>query len=123
MFGKKEKSSTFGQALVLNLIGEGTEIKGNIKCDSDLRIDGKVIGNVSTHSKLVLGAAGSIEGNVKARSGDVSGVLKGDVVVDEILFIKASGRVDGNISTSKMVIESGGEFNGNCSMQANLDSE
>ncbi len=116
MFGKKDNVATFGPGLVLNLVGEGTEIKGNIHCDSDIRIDGKVIGNVITKSKMVLGNSGIIEGDVSANSADVSGTLKGNLTITDILFLKASGRIDGNISTSKMVIESGGEFNGNCHM-------
>jgi cytoskeletal protein CcmA (bactofilin family) len=115
MFGKKENATTFGP-LVLNLVGEGTEIKGNINCDSDIRIDGKVIGNVITRSKMVLGTSGSIDGDVTANSADVSGNLKGNLTISDILFLKASGRIDGNISTTKMVVESGGEFNGSCHM-------
>ena len=116
MFGKKDKVATFGPGLVLNLIGEGTEIKGHINCDSDLRIDGKVIGNVTTKSKMVLGSAGVIEGDLVAFSADISGHLKGNLDISDILYLKASGKIDGNIGTSKMVIESGGEFNGSCHM-------
>lgn len=116
MFGKKDNVATFSSGLVLNLVGDGTEIKGNINCDGDIRIDGKVIGNVITKSKMVLGTSGSIDGDVSANSADISGNLKGNLTIADILFLKASGRIDGNISTSKMVIESGGEFNGSCHM-------
>ncbi|MCC6722331.1 MAG: polymer-forming cytoskeletal protein [Bacteroidia bacterium] len=116
MFNKKENSSAFNPGLVLNLVGEGTEITGNIIAEGDIRIDGKVKGNVNTHSKMVLGTNGVIEGDVTANSGDVSGKIKGNLSITEILFLKASGIVDGNITTSKMIVESGGEFNGNCRM-------
>lgn len=116
MFGKKDNVATFGPGLVLNLVGEGTEIKGDINCDSDIRIDGTVKGNVITKSKMVLGNSGIIEGDVSANSSDISGRLKGNLNITDLLFLKASGRIDGNISTAKMIIESGGEFNGNCHM-------
>ena len=116
MFGKKDKVATFGPGLVLNLVGDGTEIKGNINSDGDIRIDGKVIGDVITRAKLVLGASGTIDGNVTANSSDISGTIKGNMVISDILYIKASGRIEGDITTSKMVIENGGEFNGSCHM-------
>ena len=116
MFGKKDKVATFGPGLVFNLVGDGTEIRGSILSDSDIRIDGKVIGDVTTKSKLVLGTAGTIDGDVSASSVDISGTVKGNVTAADILFLKASGRIEGNITTSKMVIESGGEFNGSCKM-------
>jgi cytoskeletal protein CcmA (bactofilin family) len=117
MFGKKDKVATFGPGLVLNLVGDGTEIKGNINSDGDIRIDGRVIGNVITKSKMVLGTSGSIDGDVTANSADISGAVQGNLTITDILFLKASGHIDGNIATSKMVIESGGEFNGSCHMQ------
>jgi cytoskeletal protein CcmA (bactofilin family) len=116
MFGKKENVATFGPGLVLNLVGDGTEIKGNINSEGDIRIDGKVIGNIITKSKMVLGASGSVDGDVSANSADISGSIKGNLTIADILFLKASGRIDGNISTAKMVLESGGEFNGSCQM-------
>lgn len=119
MFGKKDNVATFGPGLVLNLVGEGTEIKGHINSVGDIRIDGKVLGNVITRSKMVLGASGVIEGDVTAQSGDVSGVVKGNLIISDILYLKSSGHIEGNITTSKMVIESGGEFNGSCHMQGN----
>ncbi|NUM32657.1 MAG: polymer-forming cytoskeletal protein [Bacteroidetes bacterium] len=116
MFGKKENTLAFNPGLVLNLVGEGTEITGNIISEGDIRIDGKVKGNVDTKSKMVLGTNGVIEGDVTANSGDISGKIKGNITIAEALYLKASGSVDGNITTSKMIVESGGEFNGNCRM-------
>ena len=116
MFGKKENASAFNPGLVLNLVGEGTEITGNIISEGDIRIDGKVKGNVETRSKMVLGTNGVVEGDVSANSGDISGRIKGNLTISEVLYLKASGSIDGNISTSKMIVESGGEFNGNCRM-------
>jgi cytoskeletal protein CcmA (bactofilin family) len=122
MFNKKDKVATFGPGLVLNLVGDGTEIRGNINSDGDIRIDGRVIGNVITRSKMVLGNSGSIDGDVTANSGDVSGKIKGNLNITDILYLKSSGRIDGNITTSKMVIESGGEFNGSCQMNGQSTS-
>jgi cytoskeletal protein CcmA (bactofilin family) len=65
-----------------------------------------------------MGASSEIKGNVKARSADISGRIDGDIEINETLFLRSSARVFGNITTAKLVIESGAEFNGTCHMNA-----
>ncbi len=100
----------------INVIGEGTVIEGNLNSKGDIRIDGKVKGVLNTNNKVVLGVSGSIEGDVIARSADISGHIKGNINIKETLFLKSTARVFGDIETGKLVIESGSEFNGKCSM-------
>ncbi|MFT7230496.1 MAG: cytoskeletal protein CcmA (bactofilin family) [Bacteroidia bacterium] len=115
MLGKKEKSVPQTNSAI-NVIGEGTIIEGNLRSSGDLRIDGTVLGNVSTTSKCVLGISGKIVGNINAKSCDLSGTVNGNLVVSELLLLKSSGKVDGDIKTDKIVVENGGEFNGSCTM-------
>jgi cytoskeletal protein CcmA (bactofilin family) len=115
MINKKEKIGTTTSA-VLNVIGEGTTIKGDLISDGDLRIDGKVIGSIQTKARCVVGGSATVEGNVDARNCDVSGTVTGDVKVSEVLLIKSSGVINGDLRTSKLVVENGGEFNGSCAM-------
>lgn len=98
------------------MIGLGTVIKGSLSSEGDLRIDGQIEGDVLSRSKIAMGAAAAIAGNVHARSADISGKIEGDVVVNETLFLRSSAKVHGNITTSKLVVESGAEFNGSCKM-------
>ena len=83
---KKDKMSTTSNA-VLNVIGEGTTIKGDLISEGDLRIDGSVIGSIHTKARCVIGASSKVQGNVDARNCDVSGKVEGDVKVSEILLI------------------------------------
>ncbi len=115
MINKKEKTLP-NQSAVLNVIGEGTTIKGDLISDGDLRIDGKVIGSINTKAKCVIGHSAIVEGNVDAKNCDISGKVEGDVKVSEILLIKAQGVINGDLRTSKLVVENGGEFNGSCIM-------
>jgi cytoskeletal protein CcmA (bactofilin family) len=114
MLGKKEKFSE--PSGVLNVLSEGTTIDGNLVSNGDLRIDGKVNGDVITQGKCVLGASGVIVGNIQAKSCDISGNVRGNLKVTETLFLKASGVITGDINTSKIVVEIGGQFNGACVM-------
>ncbi len=117
MLNKNNKQDA-SQGSALNMVGIGTQIKGDLTSDGDLRVDGQIEGNVITKSKIASGVTSEIKGNLQARSADISGKIFGDVVVSETLFLRASAKINGNIKTHKIVIESGAEFNGNCTMSA-----
>lgn len=104
------------QNVALNMIGTGTTVKGSLSSDGDLRIDGKIEGDVASKSKIAMGATSVIVGNLQARSADISGRIDGDVIIGETLFLRSSARINGNVTTSKLVVESGAEFNGSCRM-------
>ncbi len=116
-------NSTKNQAVdagSVNLIGKGTEITGDINSLGDVRIDGTLKGNLITKGKFVLGPNGMITGNVKSQNADLSGEVKGTVEVDEMLSLKASARITGDIITGKLSIEPGAVFSGNCNMGARV---
>ncbi len=101
---------------VINIIGNGTKITGNIETSGDIRIDGVLVGNLSTQGKIVIGATGSIEGEVICVNSDVSGQLKGKISVKELLSLKATAKIFGDIITNKLAIEPNAVFTGTCNM-------
>lgn len=115
--GKAEKSADFNPAN-LNIINAGTNITGDIVSNGDIRIDGILTGIVTSKSKMVLGQTGSVEGDINAQNADVSGVVKGNIYVSELLTLKATCKVYGDVVTKKIIIEAGAEFNGRCHMKA-----
>lgn len=115
---KKKIKGMEGVGQDLNLIGIGTSITGDINSSGDLRIDGSVKGNVYSKARLVLGPNGKIEGDIHAQNADIQGSVKGKLMVGEILFLKNSALINGDIITNKLVVESGAEFNGNCIMKS-----
>jgi len=100
----------------INLIGTGTIIKGDIKSNGDIRIDGTVIGSIHSKGKVVIGATGNIEGEIDCVNGDSSGIIKAKVSVKELLSLKASSKLTGDIITNKLAIEPGAVFTGTCNM-------
>lgn len=100
----------------INIIGAGTVIEGEIKSNGDIRVDGTIKGSVTTKSKVVIGSTGSIEGDVTCQNADISGSIIGKTTVNEMLFLKANARINGDIQTGKLVVEVGASFTGNCSM-------
>jgi cytoskeletal protein CcmA (bactofilin family) len=100
----------------INLIGLGTEITGDILCNGDLRIDGNLSGNITSKGKIVIGETGKIRGEIVCKNSDVSGIVEGKVTVAELLSLKSTARVNGDITTSKLAIEPGARFTGYCNM-------
>ena len=100
----------------INLIGFGTEIHGDIKCAGDLRIDGTLIGNLNAKGKIVVGETGKVKGEISCKNSDISGVVDGKISVAELLSLKATSRVIGDMATSRLAIEPGSKFTGYCEM-------
>jgi cytoskeletal protein CcmA (bactofilin family) len=100
----------------INLISNGTDITGDIKSTGDIRIDGTLKGNLSTKGKVVIGPTGKINGEITCKNSEVSGSIEGKISVSQILNLKASSRILGDIITSKLAIEPGARFTGNCKM-------
>jgi cytoskeletal protein CcmA (bactofilin family) len=116
MFSKNNSKSISGDGLSVNMIGSGTELKGDIFTSGDIRVDGHVTGRISIKGKLVLGATGKVDGNIDCQQADLSGEVRGNIAASEILILKATSKIYGDISTNKIAIEPGALFSGACSM-------
>lgn len=101
----------------LNIINAGTTITGDLNSEGDMRIDGTVKGYVTSKARLVLGNTCRVEGDIKAVNLELSGEVNGNIYVTELLTIKATAKINGDIVSNKLIIEAGAEFNGNCSMR------
>lgn len=119
MFNKQEKKAVEEQLTTSsNTIGKGTSLVGDVEAFGNIRIDGRVKGNITTKSKLVLGESSFVDGNVLAQNAEIEGEVTGRVEVTELLVLKPSARISGDIVTNKMVVEAGAAFNGSCKMGA-----
>lgn len=100
----------------LNRIVEGTHLEGTINSDSNIRVDGSVKGTVNIKGRLVVGPNGRIDGDVVCENGDVEGVINGIIVVNGLLSLKSTARLECDITTKKLAIEPGAVFSGKCVM-------
>lgn len=122
MFGNKKTIDTKmaknneSEHTSINLIGNGTTIKGEVKSNGDIRIDGTLIGQVYSKGKIVVGNTGIIEGEIYCQNADFSGNISAKVEVSELLSLKATSRLKGEIVTNKLAIEPGARFTGSCTM-------
>ena len=102
----------------INTIGAGTVVTGDVQSKGDIRVDGSLKGSLNTSGKVVLGKEGVIEGDVLCNSADISGTIKAKITVSQLLSLKATAKLNGDIITNKLSIEPGASFSGSCSMGA-----
>lgn len=103
-----------------NTIGKGTFLEGNVETYGNIRIEGKVVGNIKSKSKVALGPSSQVIGNITSQNADIEGEVKGRLEVSETLVLKATAVINGDIFTGKLVVEPGAVFNGSCKMGASV---
>ncbi|HND96039.1 MAG TPA: polymer-forming cytoskeletal protein [Chitinophagaceae bacterium] len=102
------------------IISAGTTLKGDISSKNDLRIDGTIIGNISSTAKIVIGSSGVVEGDLNGNQADVVGKVSGNIKAKELLQLRGDAVVNGNLYAGKLQIEPTATFNGQCHMGANI---
>jgi cytoskeletal protein CcmA (bactofilin family) len=120
MFGNKsEKQNNNNPAVsanVSNSIVEGTGITGNIVATNDIRIDGTLVGKLDCKGRVIIGPQGKIEGDINCANAIVEGSHTGNLIVKELLTVKETAVINGDIICDKIFIQTGAVFNGTCSM-------
>ena len=95
-----------------NLLSADVEIKGSIKFQNELTIDGKVEGEIHSTGTLTVGENAEIRGEIKTKSATVLGKVYGNISVDERCELKARAVLHGDLKASRLVIEEGATFVG-----------
>jgi len=113
--GNKKQGDEFHPNSI-TLLAEGCVITGDIHCKNGMRIDGTIKGNVQCDAKIILGEHGKIEGDLKAESADLRGLLQGDAHISGQLCLKSGCVVNGNLYAANLQIEPRAAFNGECKM-------
>jgi cytoskeletal protein CcmA (bactofilin family) len=106
-----------------NSLVSGTKIEGTIFAETDIRIDGTVVGTIYSKGKVVVGSSGVIEGDIECTNAVVEGKFSGKLVVGELLQVAENAVVEGDVSTGKLMVHSGSTFNVTCKMGAQRAKE
>ncbi|MFD1292936.1 polymer-forming cytoskeletal protein [Lutibacter holmesii] len=118
MFSEKKDKSP--QILERNIIGTNTTIVGDIVSEGDFRIDGKVEGTVTTKGRVIIGKSGTAIGKVVCANADIEGKFSGELFVENLLTLKATANISGDVVISKLSVEPGAEFNASCAMKGSV---
>ena len=111
-------NATHDQSDRLNKILSGTEITGDIVSDSNLLIEGEIIGNVSCSGKVFVGTSGKIKGNLVCVNAEIDGAMDGELTIENLLVMRSTARIKGDIQATKLTIEEGAYFEGSCVMKS-----
>jgi len=124
MFGSTKNTddnkpiSSLGSGSNINAFVKGTVVEGNVRCESDLRVDGTIKGKLTCNAKVIIGPSGLVEGEIRCQNAVVEGRFKGIMHVTELLNIRETAEVDGEITTNKLLVQSGAKFNTVCKMES-----
>jgi cytoskeletal protein CcmA (bactofilin family) len=124
MFNTKNKTDmnhSASNGTGATLISAGTTLKGDISSNSDLRIDGTVIGQIKSSAKIIIGSTGVVEGDISGNQADIVGKVTGNIRSKELLQLRGECVVTGNLYAGKLQIEPSATFNGQCHMGANVN--
>lgn len=99
-----------------NMIVSTTKLSGNVTAKNDFRIDGEFEGSLDCDAKVIIGEGGRFEGEIKCANAVVEGRFKGQLNVNEVLYVKESAEIFGEVVTGKLVVQSGSIFEVKCKM-------
>ncbi|TVQ04964.1 MAG: polymer-forming cytoskeletal protein [Balneolaceae bacterium] len=125
MFKNKKEQTTVNdtsqKSPILNMISEGTKIKGSITSENDIRISGKIEGEARCKGKIIIASSAHIQGDLISVDADVSGNVDGTIKVSNRLILRQSANIGGDIHTKLLVVEEGAQINGSFKMGAGND--
>jgi cytoskeletal protein CcmA (bactofilin family) len=100
----------------LNIIGSGTTIEGKIRTQGNIRVDGKMVGELHAAENVAVGLTGEIEGNINGRNVTIGGKIRGNIIAVDKLVFEGKAVVRGDIRAARLVIDEGAVFDGKISM-------
>ncbi|MCF6279486.1 MAG: polymer-forming cytoskeletal protein [Flavobacteriaceae bacterium] len=118
MFSEKKKNPN--QVLERNIIAKNTSIVGDINSEGDFRVDGLVEGTIKTTGRVVIGTQGTVKGTIECSNADIEGVFSGKLIVSELLSLKASAKINGEVIINKLSVEPNATFNATCTMKSGV---
>ncbi len=98
-------------------IASDVKIKGTIKFDGVMRVDGQVDGELITDKgEIVVGETGTVRATVKVRSAVIEGRVDGNIIASENVLLKQKARIFGDLQAKTLVIEAGVVIVGKCNV-------
>ena len=122
MFSESKKSKNAAIPNDQNRIAAGTQITGDITGKGCFRIEGTLKGSLKTLGKVVIGEGGYIDGDLECENADVQGKVLGNIKVMNVLTLRGTAKVEGEVTAGSLSIEPGASFNANCQTNQGVKS-
>lgn len=120
-FGKRAKNDEIeggnSKAMIASprmetFLDSGCELTGELRFGENVRIDGRVGGQIWGEKAVVIGEGAQIDASIEAESLEIYGSVMGDIVVKRQTTLHKTARVEGEIQTAGIVVEEGARFKG-----------
>jgi cytoskeletal protein CcmA (bactofilin family) len=118
MFARDEERTAID---VNTIIGEGTILKGDVKVEGSIQVDGEFDGTIDAADTLVIGESGKVDGDATVANAVIGGRMYGNVFASGKIELQRGSQLLGDIKTRGLVIEDGVVFQGNCQMGDVMD--
>jgi cytoskeletal protein CcmA (bactofilin family) len=105
-----------GREAGLSIIAHGMRVVGELVTEGVLKIEGTVEGTVRTHRDVLVAKGGKVEGDIHAGEAVIGGAVHGSVYAETRVEVQQGAVVVGDISTKKLVVQEGGDVNGQIRM-------
>ena len=108
-FGRKKKKAT--PISSASIITPGTSIKGEIRCEGNILLNGEFEGSIISQGEVVVGKSGRVSGEIQSAKLLVSGEFRGNFT-GEVIDIMPYGKVYGDVKVNNIIIEPNAVFEG-----------
>ncbi|MGX8797572.1 bactofilin family protein [Fusibacter sp. JL298sf-3] len=113
MFQKKDIEMNFDI-----IIGPNSTVKGDLESDGSIRIDGVILGDISSKGNIIISEQAKVTGNVACLSTEIYGVCKGNVSVQGRVNLHENASLDGDVIARSFNTKEGAHFTGNCTIDS-----
>lgn len=96
------------------MIAKGTMLEGKFTSSEDVQINGTIKGEVQCKKRLLMGPTGWIEGTIHTHTAIIKGHIKGTIIVQGVLHLHSTAKIDGTILAASLQVEEGAQYNGDC---------
>jgi len=97
---------------ISTLLSKDTEIRGSVKAQGSIRVDGTIFGDLVSAKTVTIGATGVVEGNITGEDVIVAGKVKGSLTARGKISLEGTAQIEGDLNTSRLSISEGAVFRG-----------
>ena len=106
-----------GAAAGYSVIDHELTLAGDVRTVGAIRVDGRVEGTLHRADTLIIGAGGTVVGDIEAREVVIGGELRGNLTVSERVEVQATASVTGDIRAAAVLLVEGGKVQGHISIK------
>lgn len=116
IFGQRKKASDY--VGINSIIGEDTQIKGEVISKGSVRIGGEFEGKIQAHGDVLIGEGSRVTGTISGARVTVSGDVNGNISANGGLEITKTGKVFGDIVSDKLIVDEGAIYKGKVTLES-----